>query len=411
MTDLDWLLVNASLSDCPGRWCVGIAEGAIALLSEGDGSSSSSTTARQQWNLDGRLLSPGLIDAHTHLDKALTADRSGDVFASGGLADAIQAIREMKASFTPEDIIQRATQALQWSVAAGTTAVRTNVEADPFLDLQAVTALQTVQQQMAQQIDVQLVAFPQEGWFATADTLEIGVADYMERSLQAGAEVIGGNINQGLWRSSPEAQVDALFDLAHCYDCDIDVHLDNWDDASAFTLPYLAQKTIDHGWQGRVTVAHIASLACVSDAEAEAAIALVNAARITVAVLPTRIRLTRVAALLEAGVNVVCGTDNLRDPFVRHGKADPLAALLLLAQLIGYGGDRQLTQLWQTITTNPAAMMRLPNYGLNVGCPADLVVLDAETIPTAILHQADRLAVFKRGALQTSAAAISSSAR
>lgn len=392
MGDLDWAVVNASLSDRPGRWSIGVAGETIATVVEGD-----RLSARQTWDLGGKLLSPGLIDAHTHLDKALTADRVGDVFASGGLSAAIQAIRVLKQEFDAADVAKRATQALQWSIAAGVTVVRTNVEADPFLQFQAVEGLLSVQEAIADKLDLQLIAFPQEGWFKTEGTLEAGCAPFVEQALQRGIRVIGGNVNRGLWTSSPEAQVDDLFRLALKYDCDLDLHLDNWDGAEAFTLPYLAQKTIEHGWQGRVTVAHIASLAHVSEAVAQDTIELLKQAKITVAVLPTRVRLTRVAMLMEAGVNVVCGTDNLRDPFVRYGNADPIAALLLLAQLTRYLSNYELEKLWQTITVNSARMMRLPHYGIAPGHPADLVVLEATSVPDAILHQSSRLAVFKRG--------------
>jgi cytosine/creatinine deaminase len=394
MGDLDWAIVNARLAGRSGRWCIGIAGETIATVTEGD-----TLPAKHIWDAQGQLVVPGLIDAHTHLDKALTADRVGDVFATGGLAAAIQSIRHLKAQFNAADVAQRAAQALQWSIASGVTHIRTNVEADPFLQLQAVEGLLAVQSALAEQIDIQLVAFPQEGWFETEGTLEAGCADLIEQALQLGVKVIGGNVNQGLWPSSPEAQVDALFQLALKYNCDLDLHLDNWDGPQAFTLPYLAQKTIEQGWQGRVTVAHIASLAHVSEAEAQNAIHLLKEAQITVAVLPTRIRLTRVATLIEAGVNVVCGTDNLRDPFVRYGKADPLAALLLLAQLTGYMSNRDLERLWDTISINSAKMMRLLQYGIEVNYPADLVVLESETIADAILYQANRLAVYKRGNL------------
>ncbi len=390
----DLVLTNACLGDRPGRWSVGIRAGVIVEVVEGD-----RLLGQKSWDLEGRLLAPGFIDAHTHLDKALTAERTGDIVASGGLAAAIQTIRGLKADFTAADVAARAGRSLRWSLESGVTFVRTNVEADSFVQMNAVHGLQAVQQELADQIDLQLIAFPQEGWFETAGTMEAGSAVWVEQALQQGVRVIGGNINRGLWPSSPEAQVDELFRLAQQYDCDVDVHLDNWDGPEAFTLPYVAQKTIEQGWQGRVTVAHIASLAHVSEAEAEATAQLVKTAGMTVAVLPTRIKLTRVALLMEAGVNVICATDNLRDPFVRYGKADILAALLLLGQITNYLGDRDLTRLWQTITTNPAQMLRFPHYGVAPGSPADLVVLDAQTIPEAILHQPERLAVFKRGKL------------
>lgn len=393
MADLDYAFTNVTLPDREGRWCVGIAEGKIVEIVEGD-----RLNAQHVWHLDGKLLTPGLVDAHTHIDKAFTAESLGDIFAQSGLASAIQAVRHLKSQFTIADIKQRATQALQWSVAAGTTAIRTNVEADAFVELRAVEGLLDVQRSLSDQIDIQLVAFPQEGWFAVPETLESGSSTYVEQALQHGIKVIGGNVNRGLWSSNPEAQVDALFNLALQYNCDLDLHLDNWDSAEAFTLPYVAQKTIEHHYQGRVAVSHIASLTHVSDSQAQDAIQLIKNADISVTVLPTRIKLTRVAELLEAEVNIVCGTDNLRDPFIRYGDADLLKALLLLAQLTGYMANRDLERLWQTISNNAAKMLRLP-YGINVGNPADLVVFNAYSIPEAILHQATRLAVFKSGKL------------
>ncbi|MFB0900335.1 MAG: amidohydrolase family protein [Polaromonas sp.] len=159
----------------------------------------------------------------------------------------------------------------------------------------------------------------------------------------------------------------------------------------------MAQKTIEQGWQGRVAVSHIASLAHVSDAVAGNTIDLLKTADIQVCVLPTRMRLTRVLALMEAGVNVSCGTDNMRDPFVRFGDADPLKALLLLAQITHQLHNAGLERIWQTMTTNSARMLRLANHGLSPGCAADLVVLDARSVPEAILLQAAKLAVVKGG--------------
>jgi cytosine deaminase len=250
---------------------------------------------------------------------------------------------------------------------------------------------------MAAQVELQLIAFPQEGWFDTPDTLEDGAGPFVAAALERGVKVIGGNVNSGLWPSKPQDQVDATFALAAKHDCDIDYHLDNADVPHVFTLPYVAEKVIAQGWQGRVAVSHIASLSQVSPAQAAQTIDRVRDADISVCVLPTRIRLTRVMELMEAGVNLACGTDNLRDPFVRFGDADPLKALLLLAQLTFNLSDAGLERLWATATTNAARMLRLSNYGLATGCAADLMVIDAPSAAQAILQQSPRLAVFKAG--------------
>jgi len=388
-----WSIRNASLPGREGRWRVTVEAGCISEISpEGEGGGHAGA-----WDAGGRLLSPAFVDPHVHVDKALTGDRVSDAVAASNLEAAIRAVRRLKSAFTEEDVATRAETSLQWGLAHGTTVARTHCEADRYVGLRAVAGVQAAARAMAGKMDVQLIAFPQEGWFETEGTMEDGAAPYIEQALQAGVRIVGGNVNRALWPSDPERQVDESFALAARYDCDIDYHLDNWDTPESFTLPYVARKTVEQGWQGRVSVSHIASLAMVSDAEAADAIDAVRRAGVNVCVLPTRIRLTRVLELMEAGVNVACGTDNLRDPFVRYGDADPLKAMLLLAQITNQLHNAGLERIWRTMTDNAARMLRLADYGLEPGCRADLVLLDATSAPDAILRQAARLAVFKRG--------------
>ena len=387
---MEWSIGNATLPGQDGRWRVEILDGKIATVREEGGE-------RATYDAGGRLLSTAFVDPHVHVDKTLTADRVPDALAAIDLAAAIRAVRALKAQFSQADVAARARRALEMGLAHGTTRVRTNCEADPFAELRAVRGVHAAALAMAGRVDVQVIAFPQEGWFETPGTLESGAAPFIEQALSCGADVVGGNVNRRVWPSDPERQVDATFALAAKFDRDIDYHLDNWDSPDVFTLPYVAQKTIESGWQGRVAVSHIPSLACVSDALAADTIDQVAAARISVCVLPTRIRLTRVLELMEAGVNVTCGTDNMRDPFVRFGDADPLKALLLLAQVTNELHNAGLERLWRTMTDHAARMLRLADYGMAPGCRADLVLFDATSVPEAILLQSDRLAVIKGG--------------
>ena len=392
---MEWSIGNANLAGREGRWRVEIAGGRIAAVREEP--SSASGIAAATHDASGRLLSPGFVDPHVHVDKTLTADRVGDAVAAVDLAAAIRALRRLKGAFTVDDVADRARRALEMGLAHGTTTARTNCEADPFVGLNAVHGVQAAARQMAGRVDLQIIAFPQEGWFATPDSIEGGAAPFIEQALAAGVRIVGGNVNRRVWPSDPERQVDASFALAARYDCDVDYHLDNWDSPEVFTLPYVARTTIAQGWQGRVAVSHIPSLACVSDALAADTIDLLRQADISVCVLPTRIRLTRVLELMEAGVNVACGTDNMRDPFVRFGDADPLKALLLLAQVTNQLHNTGLERLWQTMTGNAARMLRLTDHGLAAGCHADMVLFDARSAPEAILLQAPKLAVIKAG--------------
>jgi len=386
-----WFISNASLPASAGRWRIGIDGARIDSVRAEDDADGSGPG----WNAQGRLVSPGFVDPHVHLDKCLTSERGHG--APRTLEEQIRALRAIKAGFTETDVFDRARRAMRMSLQHGTVALRSNCEVDRSVGFRALHGLQQAARDMADAMTTQLIAFPQEGWFDTAGTLEDGAGEHVAQSLAQGIKIVGGNVNGGLWPSRPEAQVDETFALAAAHDCDIDYHLDNADTAGVFTLPYVAEKTIAQGWQGRVAVSHIVSLAHVSDALAAQTIDRVKAADLSVCVLPTRMRLTRVHELMEAGVNIACGTDNLRDPFVRFGDADPLKAMLLLAQITFQLTDDRLEKIWSMATVNAARMLRLKDYGIREGCAADLVVLDAHSVPQAILEQSPRLAVFKNG--------------
>ena len=393
---ISWAVCNATLPGRDGRWRVSIRADRIVSV-EKDKPGDRAGADGPDWNAGGRLISSGFVDPHVHIDKALISDRVADGADVAGLSEAIRAVRLLKADFTVEDVAARARQSLEMGLAHGTTTVRTNCEVDRYVGMRAVKGIDLAARAMAGKVDVQITAFPQEGWFETAGTLEDGAGSFIREAVEQGVRIVGGNVNRAIWPSEPERQVDETFALAKLHDCDIDYHLDNWDAEVAFTLPYVAKKTIDEGWQGRVAVSHIASLACVSNAVASETIDLMKRADLQVCVLPTRMRLTRTLELMEAGINVSCGTDNMRDPFVRFGDADPLKAMLLLAQLTKQLHNAGLEKVWQTMTSNAARMLRLESYGLAPGCLADLIVLDAQSVPDAILQQSTRLAVIKRG--------------
>ena len=391
----NWTLRNASIPGQDGRWCISISSGLIQSVSPD--SEAFSQEGNASFDVQGRLVSTGFVDPHVHLDKVFTQERSVNSGVPFDLETSIRAVRLLKQAFTVEDVAHRAQRALSMGLAHGTTTARTHCEVDRYVEQRAVQGVLSAANAMRSRVDLQVIAFPQEGWFETPGSLEDGAGPHVETAIQNGLNIVGGNVNACLWPSDPQRQVDETFALAAKYNCDIDYHLDNWDGQDAFTLPYVAEKTISQGWQGRVAVSHIASLSHVSHAMAAKTIDLMVEADLQVCVLPTRIRLTRVLELMEAGVNVSCGTDNMQDPFVRFGDADPLKAMLLLAQLTHQLNDKALEKIWMTMTTNSARMLRLSNYGLRPGDNADLVVFDAYSAPQAILLQAAKLAVIKHG--------------
>jgi len=392
---MDIIVRNAFLPERRQKADIGISGEKIARISERIGE-----TGRTEIDAERGVAFPGFVDPHVHMDKSLIRERLKDKRDLSLLAQRIAANQEMKKSFTEEDVKERMTRAARMVVARGTLVTRTHVEADPIVEFTCVHGALQAREACRSIIDIQTIAFPQEGWVGSKDGTELESRPFIREALEKGMDVVGGNVNRLIWESDPEAQVDELFEIALRKNADIDMHLDNSDNAVAFTLPYVCKKTIEAGYQGRVTVSHIPSLAAVPDQVARRTIEHVREAGIHVCVLPIRIRLTRVWELIRAGVNVTCGTDNMQDVFIGLGTGDMLQAMLLLAHVTRAGFDDDLETIFRLGTVNAAKALRIEkDYGVEEGKRADLVILEAESIPEAIRTQPARRAVIKRGRL------------
>jgi cytosine deaminase len=343
----------------------------------------------------GNLLTPGLVDAHNHLDKGMLTDECNVRIEN--LTQMIEIMRRLKRKETVHSIYDRILKGAEEGVVRGATAMRTNVEADPFFKFKAVDAALKAQKGLRPVLDLQTIAFPQDGWFKTNGTIEAGCEPYIEEAVRRGIDLVGGNVNGALWPSDPREQVDRLFALAKKYNRSIDAHVDNSDNPTAFTLPYIAQKTIAEGFEGRVTVGHIASLAAVPDDVAARTIALMKRARLNVGVQPTRITVTRVKQLLDSGVNVFVGTDEVMGIYTRIGVADVLMAMWLLSLVTHLCSNEDYEDIFKMGTYNAAEAMGLTHYGLHQGAFADLVLFAGVTPTDVICYQRARRAVIKRG--------------
>jgi len=344
---------------------------------------------------NGNLVTPGLVDAHNHLDKGMLTDECNVRIES--LAQMIEIMRRIKRKETVQSTYDRILKGAKEGIVRGVTAMRTNVEADPFFKFKAVDAALRAQEDLRPFLDLQTIAFPQDGWFETNGTIEAGCEPYIEESVRRGINLVGGNVNGALWPSDPREQVDRLFALAKKYDRGIDAHVDNSDNPAAFTLPYIAQKTIAEGFEGRVTVGHIASLAAVPDDVATRTIALMKRARLHVGVQPTRITVTRVKQLLDSGVNVFVGTDEVMGIYTRIGVADVLMAMWLLSLVTHLCSNEDYEDIFKMGTYNAAEAMGLADYGLRRGAFADLVLFAGDRPTEVICYQRARRAVIKRG--------------
>jgi cytosine deaminase len=392
---VDLLLRGARLPDRDG--VAGIAiEGERIVAIDG-----TERAARETIDLEGRLVTPGLVESHIHLDKALLSDRV--TATAGTLDEAIRLIGEIKQSFTVEDIQARARHVLDLAVRAGTTAMRTHVEVDPLVGLTGMEALLPLREEYAPAMDLQVCAFAQEGIVQAP-----GTEGLLRRALQMGADLVGGcpyNDRDGL------EHIRIVFALATAFGVDADFHVDFADEPEHLHVREIAAQTVRAGWQGRVSVGHLTELAAVPVFRQEEIIADIVHAGLGVVCLPAtdlylmgrrddfnvRRGLTPVRRLLQAGVPVALASNNVRNAFTPVGTAD-LAHMAFLASVAAHmGTPTDLRALMDAITVQPARLLRLPDYGLAPGCRADLVVWDCTRAEDAVATLASRTLVVKRG--------------
>lgn len=362
--------------------------------------------ARNEIDAKGSLVTPTFIDPHLHLDKALISEVVREN-VSGTLTEAIEIIWDKKKRYTIKDIMARAGKAIEWGVRNGTTVFRTHVDVDNIGKLMPIKGLLEVRKEYADICDIQIVAFPQEGIIKNKGTEKL-----MRQAMELGADVVGGMPYNEYTYDDSQRHIDIAFQIAKEFDADIDMHVDETDDPDARTLEYLAAKTIKEGWQGRVTAGHTCALAAYDDSYASRVIGMLKEAEINMITNPAtnlmlqgrfdkqpiRRGITRVKELLEAGVNVCYGQDCLKDTFYpTWGREDMLEVGLITAHAAQFTMPREIEVLFDMPTVNAARVLRLKNYGIKVGNPASLNIIDAHNVQEAFRTQADRLYVIRKG--------------
>jgi cytosine/creatinine deaminase len=357
------------------------------------------------------LLIPGLVESHVHLDIALM-----NSWQTPGRAKSFRSPRELNAeveqrrrAFTRQDIEQRAGRALELASRHGVTALRAQCHVDPEIGLKHLEALQSVKERYADRVTLQIVAFPQQGLLHNPKTL-----DLVREAFRCGADVMGAaaNLDQGI---DFKQHLDAALRLALEMGVDLDVHADlslpDRVELDDLEVVHLARRTIEYGYQGRVTAGHVCALDSALPEVAQRAIELIRDAEINVVSQPDLYRLgreddhhvrrglTRVKQLLAAGVNVTYASNNVRDAFRPLGNFDLLEEGLILAYGAHLDTVDEFGTLLQMSTYNAARALHLAGYGLDVGCAADFVVLDAPSPSAAIVNHAEKNYVFKAGQL------------
>lgn len=350
---------------------------------------------------DGRVLIPGLVESHIHLDKALIASRKPN--NSGTLQEAIKVTAELKPTFTKEDVYNRAKQALEMIIASGVTAIRTHSEFDPAQGFTGFETILQLKEEYKNLVDIQVVAFPQEGIFK-----EPGTEEMMYQAMEMGADVVGGIP----YNDAPaNGHIDLVFEIAKKYDKDIDLHQDFADEADNMSIEYLCRKTIEEGYQNRVSVGHLTALHALPDAELTPIIELMAEAGISVMALPAtdlhlgarsdeynvRRAVTPIRKLRDGGVNMCIASNNIRNAFTPYGTGDIIQTAMLAIPVAHLGGADDLPTVLPMITSNPARAIGLKDYGIEEGNRADMVLLDTKVVNDAIIDLPTRLFVIKNG--------------
>jgi cytosine/creatinine deaminase len=392
-SEVDYLLRNARVGETPQTVDIAIDNGLVKEIDH-----HLTLQGCEEWNLNGNVVLPGLVDAHVHLDKTFSTTFN----KSGTLQEAIDTWRQEKPHLTYEGYSARMMQAMQVAVTTGTTHLRTHIDIDSDSGFAALEAMLDVREKFRHMLGVQVVALGQAG-------LSDEETQAMQAALEMGADIVGG---APALLPEPRQSIDAIFALAERYGKPIDLHIDETEDPSSLTLEYLAEKTIEYGMQGLVTAGHCCSLAFVDDRAADRIIQKVKDAKLHIITLPScnlvlmgrgmnpvPRGLTRVKELLGAGVNVAAASDNVRDPFNPLGNYDLLHIANLTAHAAHMTGAKELEVCLNMVTSNAAEVMGLENYGLFEGGKADLVVVDAVNVMNMLAGVPERLATFKHGEL------------
>jgi cytosine deaminase len=392
---LDLLLRNVRLQGGTGLSQVGVRDGLIADAAE---------EARETIDLGGALLTPALVEPHIHLDAVLTVGEPREN-QSGSLFEGIAIWGERVKAITVEDVKRRARTVLRWQLANGVQHVRSHVDVcDP--ELRAVRGMVELREEVGDQMDIQLVAFPQQG----IQSFE-GGTELMRKAIHLGVDVVGAIPHFEISREYGEQSVKFAMGLAADNGLRVDVHCDETDDDHSRFVEVMAAETIRLGLEGRVTASHTTAMHGYNNAYAYRVINNIKRAQMHMVTnpldnsvlqgrfdsFPIRRGHTRVKELLAAGVNTCIGHDSVMDPWYPLGYGDPLQAAFVLAHYGQMSGARELLTLIEMITVNPARALGIENYGLAFGNRADLVAFAAPSEMDAIRLVAPRRLVLRAG--------------
>ena len=398
---LDLLITNASLPDGRTGMCVAVQGGRITAIEP-----ALVASANEVVDAGGYLLSPPFVDPHFHMDATLSYGLPR-VNESGTLLEGIALWGELKPLLTADALIERALAYCDWAVGKGLLAIRSHVDTSDASML-PVEAMLEVKRLVAPYIDLQLVAFPQDGVLRSK-----GGLDNLIRALDMGVDVVGGIPHFERTMADGAASVKLLCELAAERGLLVDMHCDESDDPLSRHIETLSFEAQRLGLQGRVNGSHCTSMHSMDNYYVSKLLPLIAEAGVSVIAnplinitlqgrhdtYPKRRGMTRVPELMAAGVNVAFGHDCVMDPWYGMGSGDMLEVAHMGLHVSQMTSQKGIRQSYDAVTVNAARVMHLPGYGLEVGCDASFVLLQARHTVEAIRLRANRLKVWKKGRL------------
>lgn len=376
---------------------IGVAKGRIAAIAPRLGGS-----AREDVQGHGRLVCSGFVETHIHLDKACILGRCEHT-AKRNPHLAMERVSAVKHTMTVEDVIERASATLEKCIGHGATRMRTHAEVDPKIGLRGFEGVKALVDRYRWAIDLEICVMPQEGL-----TNNPGTDELMIEALQGGATVVGAAPN---YDSDWRAQIHRVFEMAREFDVDIDMHLDSGASAEELHTLLVCDLAEKYKWGGRVAVGHVGKLATMPFkdldtvarrmADTGVAATVLTATDLYLGGRHTDHNVPRNVVdlnfLNERGVTCSVATNNILNPFTPFGDGQLLRQVNMHAIVTQRGNDDEVQALWDMTTATAAKLMRKDDYGLEVGGPADLVVLDAPDSMTALRTVAPVLAAWKNG--------------
>ena len=394
---MDLIVGRAQLTDRPSgqHLDIGIDGGRIVAIEPNLAAEGATYDAA------GRLVCGGLVETHIHLDKAHLLDRRPA--QAGRNINPVPYMSAIKPEISKEDVYARAERALRECILRGTTHIRTQVEIDPLIGMRGFDAIEKLADDYRWAVDLQICIFPQDGLTNVPGTQELLV-----EGLRRGARVIGAAPR---YDTNGSEQIRRIFKLAREFDADIDMHLDVGPSAEHLDVYQVIELTEQYRLGGRVTVGHMAKLSLLPPDELEQTARRLADAGVNVTVLPAtdlflmgrthNHAVPRGVAdanfLLEHGVNCSLSTNNIMNPSTPYGDCSLIRLANLHANVLQVAMPHELCDCFEMITTRSARILSLAEYGVAVGHPADLVVIDAASPDQAVAQVRHPVAAFKRG--------------